>query len=211
MSEPTSENELWNTPDRSRYFLFPVGQPMPSGDLKLRAGPLKTQDVDAELAAQYEISKDEARVHINSRMKDAFSKVHQAFQKVRNREGEGEAPDPSAVFGMDPGEMFTEGGDSAKEGLKNMVSFIGAAISGAIPDDEKRDELKGQFDKMTEELMSEDGKLAEVLKGAEKGLQDSVPKFASKLEELGESLKKAAEKMQSADGFDGAEAADAEE
>lgn len=199
MSDSASQTELWNTADRSRYFLFPAGLDIPSGDLRVSSGPLKTRDVDGERAAEYEISKDEARVHINARAKEAFANVHRVFQKVRNREGEGEAPDPADVFGVEPGEMFTDG-DRAKEGLKNMVSFIGAAIENAIPDEAKRHELKGQFEKVTDELMSEDGKLAEVLKGAEKGLQEGVPKFGDKLGELAESLRKAAEKLQDPEG-----------
>ena len=205
MSEPTSEMELWNTPDRSRYFLFPTEFPMPAGDLRVRSGPFKTQEVDAELAAQYEISKADARTHINARTKVAFAKVHSAFQKAMNREGKGEAPEPTEVFGVEPGEMYTDG-DAAKEGIKNMVSFIGQAISDALPDDAKREEIQGQFEKMTEGLMAEDGKLAEVLKGAEEGLQESVPKLGAKLEELADKLKKAAEKLAEPEAPDDPEA-----
>ncbi len=168
---------------------------MPKGDLRVHSGPLNHQDVDEELAAQYEIPKAEARAHINARMKAAFGKVHGAFQKIRNKEGEGEAPDPSAVFGVDPGEMYTDR-ESAKEGIKNMVSFIGAAIQSAVADEEQLDVIKDKFDQAAESLMSEDGQLAEVLKGAEQGLAESAPKLGAKLEELAESLKKAAAKLQ---------------
>jgi hypothetical protein len=66
---------LWFNSDRTRFFLVPNGQELPSGDFILRRGMSHQMQVD-ELALQpYEITREAARAYLDSQAEQVLDEA----------------------------------------------------------------------------------------------------------------------------------------
>lgn len=80
---------LWSTPGRTRYFLIPDDRELPPGDLLLLTLTGKRQEVDPAAAAEFEISRKEAKTWAQAELKevlgDVRGKIQSALDEVRQK------------------------------------------------------------------------------------------------------------------------------
>jgi len=202
--------EVWNTLDRSRYFLIPADMAMPSGPLTIAQGIRNPRQVDEELAAQYEVSRTEARTHLADRAQNAFAKVRKAFGDARQRRAETtgepldedwENPMPGSakeLFGVDPVEMMSDR-ESAKKGASNFLNFIVQAARDASGDEGVKQTLDDGLARLEAEIDNPDGQLAKAMEAATTQLQNAIPALGARMDELGDAIKNAASKIREQD------------
>ena len=202
--------EVWNTLDRSRYFLIPPDMAMPTGTLTIAQGIRKRRDVDAELAAQYEVSPAEARKHLADKAQSAFAKVRSAFGEARKKKAEerGEPldedwdnPMPGSakeLFGVDPVEMMSDR-ESAKKGASNFLNFIVQAARDASGDEGVKQTLDDGLARLEAEIDNPEGQLAKAMEAASTQIQNAIPVLGARIDDLGDALKNAAAKIREQD------------
>ena len=72
---------LWSTPDRTRYFLIPDDRELPPGDFLLVTLTGKRREVDpAAAAAEFEVSRAEAKAWTESELKEVLGDVREKIQ-----------------------------------------------------------------------------------------------------------------------------------
>jgi len=80
---------LWSTPDRARCFLIPDDRELPPGDLLLITLTGKRQEVDPAAAAEFEISREEAKTWVQAELKEVLGevrgKIQGALDEVRRK------------------------------------------------------------------------------------------------------------------------------
>lgn len=73
---------LWSIPDHTRYFLIPDDHELPSGDLLLVTLTGKRLEVDPAAAAEFEISREEAKRWTEAELKEVLGDVRGKIQGV---------------------------------------------------------------------------------------------------------------------------------
>lgn len=198
--------EVWNTPDRGRYFLIPADMAMPTGALTIAQGIRKKRTVDAELAAQFEVTPAEARTHLADKAQSAFAKVREAFGGARKQRAEASGtpleddwknPMPknaSDLFGVDPAVMMSDR-EAAKKGASNLLNFIVRAARDATGDEGVKKTIDDGLSRLEAEIDNPDGQLAKAFQAATDQLQTAAPILGARIDELGDALKTAAAKI----------------
>ena len=71
---------LWSAPDRARYFLIPDDRVLPPGDLRLFTPTGKRQEVDPAAAAEFEVSREEAKTWAQAELKEVLGTAREKIQ-----------------------------------------------------------------------------------------------------------------------------------
>jgi hypothetical protein len=184
---------------------------MPKGSLTIAQGIRARCSVDAELAAQYEVSPAEARSHLADNAQRAFAKVRQAFGDARKRKAEarGATPDESwtnplpasasELFGVDPADMMSDS-ETAKKGATNLLNFIVQAARDASGDEAVKQTVADGLERLDAELENPDGQLAKALDAANTQMQSALPALGERMDALGDALKRAATAIRDPEG-----------
>jgi|SRR5579871_84931 len=119
---------LWSTADRSRYFLIPAGQSLPSGAFELREAGGRAMKCDAQAVAQYEISAEQANVRLRGALSLVFDGARQVVADLVARGAAGAAGAPGGAGGAVPSDKVARDFDVVKRGLRDLfASFVEAA------------------------------------------------------------------------------------
>ncbi|MCB9746461.1 MAG: hypothetical protein H6740_28040 [Alphaproteobacteria bacterium] len=85
MSEPRDDGApdvVWFTIDRSRFFLIPEGAPLRDGSLRLRSLKGVGRGVDASVAGEFEISKEQATELLGAQIEGVYGGAREALLKL---------------------------------------------------------------------------------------------------------------------------------
>ena len=75
-----ASHTLWSTPDRARYFLIPDDRELPPGELRLITLTGRRQEVDLAAAAEFEVSREEAKARTQAALKEVLGEVRGKIQ-----------------------------------------------------------------------------------------------------------------------------------
>jgi len=70
-----SQTTLWFNGDRTRFFLVPNDQELPSGDFILRRGVSHQLQVDELALPPYEVTREAARAHLDSQAEQVLDEA----------------------------------------------------------------------------------------------------------------------------------------
>lgn len=134
MAEDEDRQEVWFTPDRTRFYLVPKGLALPRGDQLIR-GPtgLRRKRVDLDGMSAWEVPKAEALAQIDRQVGNATGRIRDLLGRVVEKgheitgttsatSGFDEIPslDPKSVVGVTAGEVVGDA-DGARRALSGLL------------------------------------------------------------------------------------------
>lgn len=138
---------LWTNSTRSRYFLIPVDQQFSSRDFTIRSLADETQNVDLSAIAPFEISREDAKAHIQAELNNAFKRTREAFATFTDLaatvQGQSTIAAQASQLPKNPlatllgisQEELAENPDAVKESWQNLVQGFHDVLQGTTSDE----------------------------------------------------------------------------
>lgn len=122
---------IWTTLDRRRYFLLPEDANLPGGALQLRTSTGRQIEVDEEATAPYEVSEEEAKAWLKAQLGEvlgeAKTKLTGFVERLREKTAELRAEN-EAAWAEGDADKPPGPGRQAAERLGAFLQDLGTAI-----------------------------------------------------------------------------------